>query len=99
MQIISKHWTEVNLKSPAKKVNSALIEKFTEVKNYKGREDQIDQIMLNITSANYVDMKKRIENLPKDDSVLGSSNFSTLIKYLDDENCKWIDKINTELEQ
>lgn len=99
MQIISKHWTDVNLKSPAKKVNSALIEKFTEVKNYKGREDQIDQIMLNITSANYVDMKKRIKNLPKDDSILGSSNFSTLIKYLEDENCKWIDKINSELEQ
>lgn len=53
---------------------SQLIEKFTEVKNYKGRKDQIEQIMLNITSANYVDMKK-IENLLKDDSILGSSNF------------------------
>ena len=43
--------------------------------------------------------KKRIENFPKNDSILGSSNFSTLIKYLEDENCKWIDKINYELEQ
>lgn len=37
MQIISKHWVDDNLKSPAKKLNSVLIEKCTKVKNYKGR--------------------------------------------------------------
>ena len=31
MQIISKHWTDENLKSPAKPVNAPLIKKYTGV--------------------------------------------------------------------
>ena len=40
MQIISKHWTDENLKSPAKPVNAPLIKEYTGVENYKGRADQ-----------------------------------------------------------
>lgn len=36
MQIISKHWTGKNLKSPAKPVNAPLIKEYTGVENYKG---------------------------------------------------------------
>lgn len=34
MQIIVKHWTDDNLKSPAKLVNAPLIKKYTGVENY-----------------------------------------------------------------
>ena len=34
MQIISKHWTDENLKSPAKKTNAPIIKKYTGVENY-----------------------------------------------------------------
>ena len=40
MQIILEHWTDVRLKSPAKKVNASVIKEFTGVDNYKGRADQ-----------------------------------------------------------
>ncbi len=52
-----------------------------------------------ITSTNYAEMKNRVIKLPKDDSILGSSNFSTLLKYLEDDNCDWISKINSELDK
>ena len=45
MQIISKHWTDENLKSPAKSVNAPLIKEYTGVENYKGRADQIQKVM------------------------------------------------------
>lgn len=48
LQIISKHWTDENLKSPAKPVNALLIEKYTGVENYKGRTDQIQEVMKHV---------------------------------------------------
>lgn len=63
MQIIIKHWTDDNIKSPAKKVNSPLIEKYTNVENYKGRADQIQMIMECITADNYKDMSQRVNGL------------------------------------
>ena len=60
MQIISKHWTDENLKSPAKPVNAPLIKKYTGVENYKGRADQIQKVMEYITAENYVDMCQRV---------------------------------------
>ena len=53
MQIILKHWTEQNIKSPAKPVNAPLIEKCTNVVKYKGRKDQIKEIMNKITINSY----------------------------------------------
>lgn len=35
MQIISKYWTDENLKSPTKLVNVSLIKEYTGVENYK----------------------------------------------------------------
>lgn len=53
MQIISKHWTDEKLKSPAKPVNAPLIKEYTGVENYKGRADQIQKVMEYVTVANY----------------------------------------------
>ena len=86
MQIISKHWTDENLKSPAKPVN------------YKGRADQIREVMEHVTEENYVDMCQRVSNLESDDSVTGSSNFGKFIELFESGDSGWIEEINGTLE-
>ena len=99
MQIISKHWMDENLKSPAKKVNASMIKKYTGVKDYKGRADQIQKIMEYITRENYVDMCFRVRKMKTDDSIIGSSNFGKFISLLESDDCSWIDCINRKLEE
>ena len=70
MQIILEHWTDVRLKSPAKKVNASVIKEFTGVDNYKGRADQRKEIMKHITVENYQDMYTRICKMQNDDTVI-----------------------------
>ena len=98
MQIISKHWTDENLKSPAKPVNASLIKKYTGVENYKGRADQIEQVMKHVTKENYADMRQRISNLESDDSVTGSSNFGKFIELFEAGDSSWIEEINKKIE-
>lgn len=99
MQIILAHWTDVRLKSPAKKVNAPLIEKYTGVENYKGRADQRIWIMKQITVDNFQDMCKRIKQMQDKDSIVGSSNFGRLMDYLMKEDYDWIRAINSILEE
>jgi hypothetical protein len=99
MQIITKHWTDANLKSPAKPVNAPLIKEFTEVENYKGRADQIEAVMKCITAENYVDMCQRVSRLGKIDTVTGSSNFEKFMELFESGDDVWIDEINRELEE
>ena len=99
MQIISKHWTSDDIKSPAKPVNAPLIKKYTGVENYKGRADQIKTVMEHVTVENYRDMSRRVKKLEDDDSVAGSSNFGKFIKRLESNDCGWIEEISTYLEQ
>lgn len=98
MQVIIKHWTDVNLKSPAKKMNAPLIQECAGVENYKGREDQIKVIMECITAENYEVMYKRVKELVGSDEELGSSNFYRLIEHLADAEAAWIEVINDKLE-
>lgn len=98
MQIISKHWTDKDLKSPAKKVNAPLIKEYTGVENYKGRADQIETVMAHITRENYMDMRQRLTNLAMDDSIAGSSNFGKFIELFESDDCEWIEEINRTLE-
>lgn len=98
MQIISKHWTDNNLKSPAKPVNAPLIREHTGVNNYKGRADQIQEVMKCITVKNYVDMCQRVKKLDSDDSVTGSSNFGKFIEWFESSETKWIPEINASIE-
>ena len=44
MQIISKHWTDENLKSPAKPVNAPLIKEYTGVENYKDMSRRVKDL-------------------------------------------------------
>ena len=98
MQIITKHWTETLIKSPAKPVNAPLIEEFTGVKNYKGREDQIAAVMEHVTAENYADMRGRVSGLETRDTVVGSSNFGRFMELFGSGDAGWIDEINDELE-
>lgn len=98
MQIISKHWTDENLKSPAKPVNAPLIKEYTGVENYKGRADQIKEAMRYITAENYKDMSYRVNNLNLDDSVIGSSNFGRFMKLFESDDSSWIEKMNESIE-
>lgn len=98
MQIISKHWTDENLKSPAKPVNAPLIKEYTGVENYKGRADQINEVMKYITVENYIDMSRRVKDLDSDDSVTGSSNFGKFINLFESNDSRWIEEINEQIE-
>ena len=98
MQIISKHWTDENLKSPAKPVNAPLIKEYTGVENYKGRADQIRKVMEYVTAENYKDMSQRVRKLDSDDSVTGSSNFGKFIKLFESDDSGWMEEINGILE-
>ena len=98
MQIILKHWTDEMLKSQAKQVNAPLIEKYTRAKGYKGKGNQIKDVMEQITSENYRIMHERVKLLEQNDSIIGSSNFSKIIEWFESEDCDWISKINEILE-
>lgn len=98
MQIILKHWTDVKLKSPAKKVNAPLIKEFTGVDNYKGRADQREEVMKYVTVENYQDMFARVRKMENNDNVVGSSNFGKFLEYLSEDDNSWIEKINSKLE-
>ena len=97
MQIIIKHWTDEIIKSPAKKANALLIENCTGVGKYKGRADQIKNIMELITSENYLDMCRRVRELDSDDSVEGSSNFVRFIKSFENSDAEWIEIVGKAL--
>ena len=99
MQIIIKHWTDNNLKSPATPVNAPLLKEYTGIENYKGRIDQIKEVMKSVTSDNYRDMRKRVDNLDLNDSITGSSNFGKFMKYFEDSDIGWIEEINRKLEK
>ena len=98
MQIISKHWTNENLESPAKQVNAPLIKEYIGVENYKGRANQIQKVMEHVTAENYKDMSRRVKDLDSDDSVTGSSNFGKFIKLFESDDSGWIEAINKKLE-
>ena len=93
MQIIIKHWMDENIKSPAKKVNAPLIEKYTGVENYKGRTDQIKRVMEQITAENYQDMQCRVSRMKDNDAIIGSSNFSRFMGCFEGD-AAWMEKID-----
>ena len=98
MQIITKHWMDASIKSPAKQVNAPVIEKYTGVENYKARSDQINEVMKCITAENYLAMRQRVNRLDSDDAVIGNSNFGRFINLLEQDDFGWIQEINSGLE-
>ncbi len=98
MQIVSKHWTDELIASPAKKVNAPLIEKYTGVKNYKGRADQIDKILESITTDGYNEFRQRIRMTDDDDGAIGGTNFGLLLDRIENDDARWLDEFNSIVE-
>ncbi|MDK2808593.1 MAG: hypothetical protein PWP24_1329 [Clostridiales bacterium] len=99
MQIIIKHWKDINIKSPAKPVNAPLIQELTGVVNYKGRADQLKSVMEHITAENYSDMCQRVKQLDRMDTINGSSNFGRFMDLLGGNDDKWMAEINEKIER
>ncbi len=98
MQIIIKHWSDSHLSTPSKRMNQSLLYQCTGIENYKGRKDQLKQMMKLISADNYTLMKDRISRLSRDDTVVGSSNFIRFIEYFESDDSSWIDEWNQCLE-
>lgn len=99
LQIILEHWTDIRLKSPAKKSNAPLIKEYTGVENYKGKADQREEIMKHITKENYWDMRIRISEMDDIDTLIGSSNFGRFLGFFEGDDDGWIDEINEKIEK
>ena len=97
LQIVSKHWTDEIIKSPAKPVNAPMIEKYTGVSNYKAKADQIDEVMDHVTKENYEKMRQRVIEMSQNDSEIGGSNFCEFVKHFESSDAEWEDIINDRI--
>ena len=68
MQIISKHWTDENLKSPAKPVNAPLIKEYTGVENYKDMSQRVRKLDSDDSVTGSSNFGKFIKLFESDDS-------------------------------
>ena len=68
MQIISKHWTDENLKSPAKPVNAHLIKEYTGVENYKDMSQRVRKLDSDDSVTGSSNFGKFIKLFESDDS-------------------------------
>lgn len=98
MQIILQHWREVQLKSPAKKINAEIIKDCTGIDNYKAHKEQREQMFKLITNENYSEMLLNVKKLSDDDTVIGSSNFDRFMNNFSNNDKEWIKEINNKLE-
>lgn len=99
MQIILSHFGDVSLKNQSKKTNAAEIEKWTGVKNYDAHEDQIKRICSMIFRRSYEEMKRRVAAINYPDTTLCSTNFSIFLERFENEDTKWISKIQKYLKE
>ena len=76
-----------------KKTNSAEIERLTWISGYDAHEEQIQELCGKITRSNYPEMKKRAEAINFPDTVSGSTNISTFLKWFEEANDRWIAEI------
>ena len=93
MQIVLLHFADVSLRNQGKKTNGAEIERLTGIQGYDAHEDQIIDLCKKITRANYPDMKERAEALNFPDTVSGSTNFSTYLRWFENSDDRWITEI------
>ena len=97
MQIIIEHWGEVLLKSPAKKQNAGIIERYTGVRDYDAKEEQRQELMNQVNTENYALMLERISRLSSNDMDINSTNFGFYMRKLSSADGSWIDDINSVL--
>lgn len=81
MQIISKHWTNENLKSPAKPVNAPLIKEYTGVEKYAGVSigsvaRRLGHASMTTTQKTYLHIIQELENQDIDLIMKSLSNLN-----------------------
>ena len=97
MQIILSHFDKVKLKSQSKKQNSELIEKYTGIKDYDAKIEQVEKLMSKITQGNYKQMKENISVISTDDTVKPSTNILKFLENLEKDDGDWMKEINDQL--
>ena len=86
---------KVRLSSSSKSSNSRIIKSYTGVAEYRATQDQRSRIMSQLSSDNYVTMKRNIGNIfATDPTQRPGTNFASLIKYLESPNMDWVKKTN-----
>lgn len=97
MQVQLSHFGKVSLETNSKHRNAPLIRELTGVENYRARDDQRRLINKQITAENYYEMKNRLEHMSRDFKVRPSTNFITLLNYLENPDPSWVDRIAKKL--
>ena len=97
MQVQLSHFAPVQLESNSKHRNSPIIRQLTGVDNYRARDEQRRLINRQITRDNYYYMKGNLEQLSRDYKVKPSTNFLTLLNYLENPNPSWVTRIAKKL--
>ncbi len=99
MDVIIKHWADIDLNSPAKKMNAHIIEEHTGIDHYRAKKNQIEELMEHITTDNYISMKQRVAVRSSFDEEKNSSNFDRLAEFLEGADDSWIERINQILDE
>lgn len=97
MQVQLSHFAPVSLESNSKHRNSPLIRELTGVENYRARDEQRRLINRQITRKNYYEMKSNLERLSRDYRVKPSTNFITLLNYLENPDPSWVRRLANRL--
>lgn len=97
LQIILSHWGDEILRTPGKKTNAPLVEKYTGIRDYKAGKEQRGAVCKLINAENYVEMKHRISRLADNDEVTGSTNIGRMLERLESDDASWIGEINKML--
>ena len=97
MQIILSHFAEIKLNSQSKHVNAKYIEELTGIKRYDATDTQRKELFSKIKRNNYEIMKENIKKLSTNDEDLSSTNFLKFIENFENDDDRWIDKINSKL--
>lgn len=97
MQVQLSHFGKVSLETNSKHRNAPLIRELTGVDNYRARDEQRRLINKQLTVENYYEMKNRLEHMSRDFKVRPSTNFITLLNYLENPDPSWVDRIAKKL--
>ncbi len=97
MQVQLSHFAAVSLESNSKHRNAPVIYGLTGVDNYRARDEQRRLINKQITRENYYAMKKNLQPLSRDYTVKPSTNFLTLLNYLENPDPSWVERLAKKL--
>ncbi len=68
------------------------------MENYKGRADQIHEVMEHVTAENYVDMSLRVRIWIRMILLLVAVILESLLRLFESDDSKWIEEINDCIE-